>query len=147
MPAMRDSTVFFLAKGAHIPDSRGHEGLRHEMEVVAHPQSVRAGEPMEIQVRVENVGQAKWLHENIAGIGVVKLGAHLLDPDYRLLDNDFARGEFETDIEPGQAVTGKLQVTFSEPGEYLLAIDLVSERVTWFEPMGSQPQYLRVSVT
>ncbi|MCP4903221.1 MAG: class I SAM-dependent methyltransferase [bacterium] len=147
VPAMIDSTVFFLAKGTSTPDSRSHEGLKHEMEILSAPQAFQVGKNAEIRVQVRNTGHAVWLHENIGDIGVVKVAAHLLDTNYRLLNNDFARGRFGASIGPGQDSEGTLNVTFAEPGDYYLALDLVSERVTWFEPLGSKPQYLQVTVT
>ena len=146
VPAMRDTTIFFLDKGMHMPDSRTHVGLRHELELLTKKAVGIVGEPMELEVRLKNVGQAKWLHRNIQGIGVVKVGVHLLDTDRRLLEYDFARAELDEDVLPGQVVTVKFPVLFADRGEYVLSLDLVAESVEWFELLGSQPRYLRVRV-
>jgi hypothetical protein len=145
-PAMQSSTVFFLTKGTYIPDSRTHMGLKHEIELLTKAGSARVGEPMELTVRAKNVGQSKWLHRNIRDIGVVKVGVHLLDANGQLLENDFARGRLKADVMPGEAVTVKLSVTFTEPGEYVLSVDLVAEHIYWFQVLGSQPQRFRVTV-
>ena len=145
-PAMRDSTIFFLEKGEYVPDSRTPVGLRHELELLTKKPGGKAGEPMELEVRLKNVGEAKWLHRNIQGIGVVKVGVHLLDTDRRLLEYDFARAELDEDVLPGQVVTVKFPVLFADRGEYVLAVDLVAELISWFELLGSQPLYFRVSV-
>ena len=145
-PAMQSSTVFFLTKGTYIPDSRSHMGLKHEIGLLTKEGSARVGEPMELTVRVKNVGQSKWLHRSIRDIGVVKVGVHLLDANGQLLENDFARGGLKADVMPGEAVTVKLSVTFTEPGEYVLSVDLVAEHIYWFQVLGSQPQLFRVTV-
>jgi SAM-dependent methyltransferase len=145
--AMRDSATFFLTKGTYIPDSRSHEGLKHQTELLTRIKTAQVGQPLELKVRLENVGSSKWLCRNIQDIGVVKIGVHLLGADERLIENDFARGNLRADVMPGQTVTEKVSITFTEPGEYILSIDLVSEHVCWFELFGSRPQHLRLNVT
>lgn len=145
--AMRDSTVFFLNKGETVIDSRGHIGLAHDLKILSSPGTAVAQEPVEIEIQVENVGEAVWLNDNLAGIGVVKPAIHLLDSDRRLIDNDFARGAFTSTIAPGQVTQSRIGFSFPEPGVFELAVDLVSESVTWFEPLGSRPRYLRIEVT
>jgi SAM-dependent methyltransferase len=146
-PAMRNSAVFFLTKGTYIPDSRSHEGLKHQIELLTKIKTAQVGQALELKVRLKNVGSSKWLHRNIQDIGVVKIGVHLLDADEQLIENDFARGTLRADVMPGQTVTEKVSITFTEPGEYILSIDLVSEHVCWFEIFGSRPQHLRLNVT
>jgi SAM-dependent methyltransferase len=147
VPAMQNSAVFFLTKGMYIPDSRSHAGLQHKLELLTTTDTIQAGAALELKVRLENIGSSKWLHSNIQDIGVVKIGVHLLDADQQLLENDFARGRLGADVMPGQIVTAEVSVTFAQAGEYILAFDLVSEHVCWFELFGSQPQYLHVNVT
>jgi hypothetical protein len=145
-PAMRDTTIFFLEKGKYVPDSRTPVGLRHKLELLTKKRGAKAGEPMELEVRLKNVGEAKWLHRNIQGIGVVQVGVHLLDSDRRLLEYDFARAELDEDVLPGQVVTVKVPVLFADRGEYILSVDLVAEMISWFEQLGSHPLDFRVSV-
>ncbi|UCB45479.1 MAG: hypothetical protein JSV25_14920 [Spirochaetota bacterium] len=108
--------------------------------------TARVGRPVELDVRVKNTGESKWLHRNIREIGVVRVGVHLLDRDKQMLKHDFARGELKADLLPGEAVTVKFSVVFIEPGEYILSIDMVAEYLYWFEMLGSHTQYLHFSV-
>lgn len=146
VPSMRNLTVFFFTKGTFIPDSCSHVGLRYKVEQVTGPSQAVVGETMQLKVRVKNVGESKWLSQNIQDIGVVKAGVHLLDLEENLIEHDFARGKLEKDVMPGESVTISIPVVFAEPGEYVLSIDLVAEHIIWFEILGSQPQFWPVSV-
>ena len=147
IPAMQNNTVFFLTKGTYQQDSRSHEGLRHSITILQHDKTASVGQPYHITVRLKNSGQSKWLHQNIADIGVVKVGVHLHDHRGQLLNLDFARSRLLEDVPPGAVVDNQFQVLFTQPGNYQLTVDLVAEQVTWFEGIGSQPQKLSVQVT
>jgi len=144
---MHSATVFFLTKGVFVADSRIPTGLHYEMTVVAADRDVRAGQLVEVTVLVKNVGQSVWLHANIQDIGVVRLGVHLFSSDRQLLDNDLARGELGQDIAPGQSATVTCRFACPSPGEYILALDLLSEHIVWFEMLGNQPHYLSIHVS
>lgn len=146
-PTMRNMLVFYLIKGMYMPDSRSPNGLKHEMKVLSTQGAAQVGQPMRLSVRVKNVGASRWLHQNIRDIGVVKVGVHLVDANQRIVENDFARGRLETDVLPGEQATIEFDVSFTDPGEYILALDLLAEHICWFEITGSQPQHLHVSVT
>ena len=143
---MRNRAVFFLQKGRLIPDSRSHLGLAHAIGVGKSNFQARAGEVLQLPVRIENTGSARWLVENIQDIGVVKIGVHLYDGDDRLLNLDFSRHLLERAIEPGETVEQVLAIRLAEPGTFRLTIDLVSEGICWFENIGSRPQSIRVKV-
>lgn len=143
--AMQRTTIFFLTKGTSSYDSRSHIGLGHRIEVLEYTNG-RAGEPIQITLRLTNTGITKWLHENIRDIGVVMVGFHLYDADGRLLDLSFGRGRLEAEVLPGQTVVTQVPVVFPQAGTYQLAIDLVSEHVCWFEHLGCQPQTITVEI-
>ena len=101
---------------------------------------------MMLEVTISNVGNAKWLHKNIDDIGVVKLGMHLYDSNRNLIDLDFVRSLLDEDVSPGQRITKRVSVTLPNKGIYYLGVDLVSELVCWFENMGSELQFVKVTV-
>jgi SAM-dependent methyltransferase len=144
--SMNDASVFFLKKGEFTPDSRSHMGLSHVLTPEKVVFATKAGDVLRIPVRVANTGRAKWLNSNIQDIGVVKLGVHLYDENNKLLNLDFARSLFDTEIHPGDTITTALDVQFDKPGTYNLALDLVAEQICWFENVGSQPVRVKVSV-
>ncbi|MCP5101831.1 MAG: hypothetical protein GY950_00545, partial [bacterium] len=144
--SMTDNPIFFLIKGKYVPDSRNHEGLHHHLTTGKSEYSVNAGEPLSIEVRMENSGNALWLHQNINNIGVVNLGIHLLSGENRVINNDFSRFNLGKDVCPGEKPVKTISVKFEERGRFNLVFDMVSEYVCWFEENGSQPAAVTVNV-
>lgn len=149
---MTNKTIFFLHKGAFVPDSRSHIGLSHSISIKrnifskSNVFSVKAGEDLYIPLKVSNTGVAKWLNENINHIGVVYIGTHLYDEANNLLNLDFSRHVIKSSTEPGQTFEQDIKVKFSDIGKFMISVDLVSEGICWFENMGSKPLYLEINV-
>ena len=144
--AMLNRTVFFLYKGKVVLDSRSHEGLSHSITTSRSEFHIKAGEYLNIQMNITNTGGAKWITKNINDIGVVKIGTHLYDEHDKLITLDFSRHCFTTPIESHETVERTITISFSDVGVYKLAIDLVAERICWFENIGSKPQSIKVTV-
>jgi ubiquinone/menaquinone biosynthesis C-methylase UbiE len=144
--ATRWNALFFLEKGAHVLDSRCLQGLGHRIETPWTAYRAVAGEPLQMRFQITNVGSGRWLHESEAGFGVVSLGMHLYDARGALISCDFFRSTFDREILPGEQVLKEVSLTLSKRGDYRLAVDLVAERITWFEHAGSQPAWVQVTV-
>jgi hypothetical protein len=89
-----------------------------------------------LTVRLTNIGTATW--NPGSGPGAVLLGAHLADPDGRVLDRGLARVLLPDPVGPGQGTV--VTLTFrapSEAGVFLLELDLVREGEHWFGDDGS----------
>lgn len=138
--------IFFLHKGPIVLDSRGAAGLAHRMETIGAAAMTSVGEPWSVEVRVTNTGQARWLAENVNGLGEVKLGAHLYDSKGIQLNRDFGRSSAARDVEPGETLRWSIELRFEEPGSYWVELDLVAEFITWFETAGSAPVRIDVQV-
>jgi ubiquinone/menaquinone biosynthesis C-methylase UbiE len=145
--SMQDSTVFFLTKGERVMDSRSHMGLTHQIRLSGTTFTTGINQPLRLPLRIANTGQAHWLHTNVRDIGVVKVGAHLYDSQQRLLELDFYRHMLAADVAPKEEIQLTIEPVFTEPGDYYLAIDLVSEHICWFENVGSRPVMIQVQVT
>ena len=65
-----------MAKGPLQKDSRWAEDVAYRMTVTELPKAVRAGEPFQISVRIENTGDAIWLNTEAADVGNVNLALH-----------------------------------------------------------------------
>jgi SAM-dependent methyltransferase len=98
--------------------------------------AVPPGFRVALPVRLTNVGTAEWSPGSAAG--AVVLGAHLTEPDGRILDRDLARAPLPHTVGSGQeiAVTLTFQAP-TQPGVFLLEIDLVREGQHWFGDDGS----------
>jgi ubiquinone/menaquinone biosynthesis C-methylase UbiE len=143
---MLNKTIFFLYKGAFVPDSRSHIGLSHSIRTSKSLLSVSVGEEMLIPLQVCNTGTARWLHENIGQVGVVSIGTRLYGEEGNLVSVDFSRHALPSAIEPGQVLEQDIRIRFDDVGSFSLSIDLVSEWICWFENVGSTPLSLQVNV-
>jgi len=105
-------------------------------EVDEIPDSMTVGTEYKFKVRVKNTGNLTW---NMNGDSPVYLGYHWIDFNSReVVVFDGERSIIKEDgINVGEETVFDLDVISpSEPGEYILQIDLVHEGVTWFSFQG-----------
>ena len=126
---------------ARVPDRRDARGRARR----DHSED----QPLVVDVAVRNDGAAVWLkpEEEYGGVG---LGVHLYDAAGKLLDFNFHRQRL-TDATRGKSRPGKRSPVASrcrrnDAGRYLLELDCVASKVTWFAQVGSQPARLAVEV-
>lgn len=145
---IRDVRNFFLIKaGEERLDSRTPSALA--CEISAPPAiTAREGERIAIEVSVRNSGAATWLASDNP-IGGVALGTHLYDRAGKLITFD-VHWERLTDppreIAPGETVSVRLSLPPQGAGNYVLEIDCVAARVTWFAQAGSRPRRVDLDV-
>jgi ubiquinone/menaquinone biosynthesis C-methylase UbiE len=137
--SMEDNPIFFLIKGQYQEDSRHPSGLKHHLKIIHSPPRAAPNTPFKVTLEIQNQGNSTWLSQNTADIGVVKIGIHLFSENNPLINPDFLRFPFNKNILPNQKLTQTLPITLPTPGKYRLEFDLVSEYVSWFEYLGSQP--------
>jgi len=104
------------------------------------PKTLAAGESMKLDVLVRNKGSAEWpaLGDG-EGRGSVRLRNRWLKADGSVLTGESSSASFPFDMEPGDTAGLSLTVTApSEPGEYILELDLSQEGVARFGERGSQ---------
>lgn len=94
------------------------------------------GSSVAVTVRLTNIGTTTWTPGS--GPGAVLAGAHLADPDGRVLDRGRARAMLPRAVGPGQDTTVTLTCSAPDwPGVFLLELDLVREGDHWFADDGS----------
>jgi len=96
----------------------------------------RVRQSLTIDLKVTNLGDATWLADGEDGIGVVYLGAHRSGGDDNLVDRDIGRVKIPHTVRPGEVVGMTLTINSLDRGVYRLDLDLVSEKVAWFEAAG-----------
>jgi ubiquinone/menaquinone biosynthesis C-methylase UbiE len=144
---LRNARTFFLTKvGTERLDSRRAEGLACHIHAPAIGPAIRSGSPIALDVLVTNTGTSTWLPWD-AGHGGVGCGAHLYDAEGTLLDFDAgvsSIGAPAREIAPGETVPVRVVISPQRAGRYVVELDCVAARVSWFAPLGSRP--VRVTV-
>lgn len=98
--------------------------------VLQAPVELVAGETGEVEVTVRNTSDARWPHVDTLPI---VLSYHWLTADGQDYAWEHERTFLPHPVEPDRAVTVTLPVVApDEPGDYLLQLDAVRERVGWF---------------
>lgn len=113
------------------------DGFSARIDVVSAPLDIHAGERASIGLRITNTSAATWgIH--IPGGRHISIANHWLDAQGTVVIPDDGRARLPHDLAPGQGGDARLEVTAPEqPGEYLLEIDLVQEKICWFAQRGS----------
>lgn len=143
---LRDARNFVLRKaGSEEIDSRHSDGLRAALEASLESGSVRAGQPIPVRVVVSNLGRANWLPSNELYGGVL-LGGHLYAADGRLLRFDYAWQALDRALAPGEETIVSFELPALDAGDYLVELDCVANKVTWFAQTGSSPARIALRV-
>jgi hypothetical protein len=97
------------------------------------------GGRLELPARVRNLCQRPFPATASYGRRLVRVGVQLADRDGALVERDYARAALPHAVEAGSWLDLPLSVPVpSQPGQYTLRFDLVSEGVDWFENCGSE---------
>jgi hypothetical protein len=129
---------------SHLPDAAFHATIT----MVSTINKFRVGQKEMLDVILRNTSSAVWpalpRHD---GRFQVHLGNHWLDENGKTFMADDGRSGLPFDIKPGKEVKMKLTVTPpSNPGDYILEIDVVQESVAWFAQKGSKTLRIKVRV-
>jgi hypothetical protein len=121
-----------------VPDSRAPGRLLAQIQTDLIPTTAPAGTLLPLKLRVRNIGNTRWLASAERQDGHVRLGAHLLDGEARMIDLDYLRASLARDVAPGEEaeIACDLPVP-ARPGRYHLELDMVDEGVRWFASQGS----------
>ena len=128
--------LLVLRAGTRQPDSRAPGILRAGVTATLR----REGRTLHGEVRAENHGDTVWLATTDDGVGAVSVGLQLLGLDQQPLDREFWRGALPVTVPPGGVVQVVVHAELPEAtSAYRLKIDLVADRVCWFEDAGARP--------
>lgn len=136
-----DRAILACRKLQPYPDSRMLAYLGTEMTLVEGPTRSAPGEDLRFRIRAENTGYARWLRGSDSGTdkGSVHLVAHVLSENEEPLFWYRAGAFLSGDVAPRE--TAEIEIVLAAPperGKYLLAFDMVSEHLAWFEDLGSE---------
>lgn len=103
------------------------------------PTEAIASQPLDLLLRVINIGATIWLADAEGDRGAVRLGWRWYKGGEHRLSWS-GRERLRYDVFPGGSYEFRARIpTPMEPGEYILELDMVSELVTWFADQGNQP--------
>jgi 4-amino-4-deoxy-L-arabinose transferase-like glycosyltransferase len=111
-------------------------------------ETLQAGDKTTLSLIVKNISDATWPAVGEPdGRYAVMLRNRWLSVDGTVLNDHDGQTRLPYDLEPGDTAGVSLEITAPKTqGEYLLELDVVQERVTWFSDKGSQPLRLRLRV-
>ncbi len=115
-------------------------------EISNSPDSMSANITYDFTIKVKNTGALPWKRNSGNGFFI---GYHWIDfENKKMVVFDGERSFLPRDeVAPGEEVTFDLEVTApSQPGKYILQIEMVHEKVTWFSYQGVPPYEKFVSV-
>ena len=112
---------------------------RAEIRVGSWPSALPRGGTTELETTVVNTSTAVWFPQHeLPGGYQVNLSYHWRAPGGEFVVFDGERTALPARMAPGEAVTVRARVRAPETaGDYVLQLDLVQERVAWFESQGS----------
>jgi SAM-dependent methyltransferase len=124
------------------PPSLADDAFRAEIVPADAALEIEAGSIEEIVVGVRNTSTATWPDDRF-----VNLGNHWRTIDGALLRLDDGRVPMGAMVPPGAAIELALEMQApTDPGAYLLELDLVIEGVAWFADRGSPTVTIPVEV-
>ncbi len=140
------TSIFFLYKGAFVPDSRFASRLSGHISTSRTALETSLHEPVNIVVRCLNTGRATWLTSDAHdGVGRVNVAVQLCDAQGHLIDRNWRRAPMSHDVTPGSSIDVTCALIFPHRGQFTLRFDLVSEHVAWFQA-GCDPTLLSITV-
>ena len=94
------------------------------------------------------MGESRWIDKNDGPVGTVNFASRILDYNSKDILADNRRFRIPNEMEPGDHFSGEISVplSISQPRTYWLKFDLVSEKVCWFETLGSKAVLVEIKV-
>jgi 2-polyprenyl-3-methyl-5-hydroxy-6-metoxy-1,4-benzoquinol methylase/glycosyltransferase involved in cell wall biosynthesis len=136
------------APGKSVPDSRDPSVLRANIILrKSPPEVVTGGGQIKLPITIINVGDTLWLTGQFVRDGLVMPGVKIIDTHGDIVVESHGP-LLPRCVAPGRSLTLDVLVTApAKPGSYVLKLDLVDQRVCWFEERGSEPVVLSIEVS
>ena len=132
-----------------LPDA----AFKAQITLPGAPAKLRAGQKETVQVHIQNASEVFWwsrggeLNDRTDNKFYIAAGNRWLKADGSLVTDMDGRYGISKDLKPGEETEVPLLVTApTEPGEYILEVDLVQEQVAWFSDKGSPTARAKVTV-
>jgi hypothetical protein len=121
------------------PEDLASDIYHIDWNVSASPEIVSANAIFELEVEATNASEAPWRHK---GAPRVQLSYHWLDAEGGSAVREGQRSELPSMIQPGESASVRMEVLAPPtPGRYVLELDAVRERVSWFSRANPDATY------
>ena len=135
------------------PAPLANEGFKAQINLVAPPPKLRAGESAVLRVKLKNDSPVIWWARG-AQVNMrsdnkfyIAAGDRWLKADGSLVTDMDGRYGIGKDLQPGEEIEVPLKIVApKDPGEYTLEVDLLQEGVAWFHDKGSPTAKAKVTV-
>jgi glycosyltransferase involved in cell wall biosynthesis/SAM-dependent methyltransferase len=136
------------APGTSVPDSRDPGVLRANIILRKSPPEIAApGEHIKLPITIINVGDTLWLTGQFVRDGLVMPAVKIIDTHGDIVVESHGP-LLPRCVAPGRSLTLDVLVAAPEkPGSCTLKLDLVDQRVCWFEERGSEPVVFNLEVS
>ena len=136
------------------PAALPENGFKAQITLPDPPARLRAGQKETVQVNVRNASDVQWWASGAPynpspdnRFYIAAGNRWLKAADQSLVTNMDGRHGISKNLKPGEEAQVPLLVTApTEPGDYILEVDLVQEQVAWFSEKGSQTAKTKVTV-
>lgn len=135
------------------PGPLAERGFRALITLVDPPTKLRTGQKEFVKVKVKNASDIPWfvrggeVNDRPDNKFYIAAGNRWLDKQGAVLTSMDGRIGLSKNLNPGEETEESLQITApSEPGDYILEVDLVQEQVSWFHDKGSPTAKTNVTV-
>ncbi len=144
--ALESHYFLLFYKGTPEPTTARPKHLKAYLTSATARVEATADRETTVGVRVQNVGDTRWLAAE--GAGWTRVGGHLYSaaPPRQCLAYDWFRCALPGDLAPGEKVSLRVTLPPLPPGQYEVVIDLVIEGVVWFADRESAALTIPVSV-
>jgi glycosyltransferase involved in cell wall biosynthesis/2-polyprenyl-3-methyl-5-hydroxy-6-metoxy-1,4-benzoquinol methylase len=134
--------------GSNVPDSRNPGTLRARILArTSPPETVTAGASFKLPITFINVGDTLWLTGQTVRNGLVMPGVKITDEAKKLVGENHGP-LLPRAVAPGRSLTLDLLIHApAQPGAYTVKVDLVDQKVCWFEEKGSEPLLFAIEVS
>jgi hypothetical protein len=129
-------------------DPLPYEGFRASIVSPSLPTRLTPGSTTTVSVTVKNTSSVSWPGQGGTDEAyTIKLGNHWLDSNGNILIMDDNRAALPFELKPGDEVELSLTIRApSNPGTYVLEMDMVQEQFVWFSSLGSKTLRANIKV-
>lgn len=136
-----------------VPSALPNKAFKAQITIVDPPAKLRVGQKETVHVKIKNDSDVTWWSRG-ARVNMrpdnkfyIAAGNRWLKADGSLVTNMDGRYGIPKDLAPGEETETPLVITApTDPGDYILEVDVIQEQVAWFSDKGSVTAKTKITV-